>query len=69
MSLVRVQAGELKGLWFFQIENAKQTSEVKSLESPNPFGVFLRTGRIRFGIFSYSLPSNAVKIASSVWRW
>ncbi len=37
---------------FFQIENAGQTSEVKSLESPNPFGAFLRTGRIRFGVFS-----------------
>jgi hypothetical protein len=38
---------------FFQIENAGQTSEVKSLESPNPFGAFLKTGRIRFGVFSY----------------
>jgi hypothetical protein len=52
---------------FFQIENAGQTSEVKSLESPNPFGAFLKTGRIRFGVFSYSLSSNAVKIAESVF--
>ena len=51
---------------FFQIENARQTSEVKSLESPNPLGAFLKTGRIRSGVFSYSLPSNAVKIAGSV---